>query len=87
MTIYKVIEAFADLQDNGHVYHAGDEFPRQGVLVKPSRYEELASNKNRLGKVLIEKVPEIMPEPVETPAGEGRAETAKKPSRKRASKK
>lgn len=50
---YKVIEYFYDLQDDNHVYEPGDKFPREGVIVKKERYEELASDKNKLGKPLI----------------------------------
>ena len=29
--MFKVISRFADLQDNNHVYEAGDVFPREGM--------------------------------------------------------
>lgn len=53
--MYRVIEQFADLQDDSHVYNPGDEFPRAGVLVKPERYAELAGSNNKIGRPLIEK--------------------------------
>ena len=35
--MYKVIKYFTDLQDNGFAYKEGDEFPRKGITVLPSR--------------------------------------------------
>ena len=54
--MYRVVEAFADLTDNNHVYLAGDEFPRRGAKVSDERVAELASSKNKRGVVLIEAV-------------------------------
>jgi len=56
MAKYKVVYPFADLLDDSHVYRVGDEFPREGVIVKPERYKELAGTDNKLGRILIEKV-------------------------------
>lgn len=56
--MYKVIESFTDLQDNNYVYYVGDTFPRNGVEVGAERIAELASDKNRLGVPLIERVTE-----------------------------
>lgn len=56
--MYKVIESFADAQDYNHVYHVGDEYPREGFLVSDARIEELASKKNRLRTPLIKLVEE-----------------------------
>lgn len=53
---YKVIYRFSDLQDFNHIYNVGDAFPRHGVKVKQSRIDELASNKNKIGKPLIKAV-------------------------------
>lgn len=50
---YIVIEQFADLLDNGHVYHPGNTFPRDGVTVKKNRLQELASDENKLHRPLI----------------------------------
>ena len=52
--MYRVIVAFADLQDNKHAYKAGDEFPRSGVEVSDERIAELASNKNLMKQPLIQ---------------------------------
>lgn len=49
----KVIIAFADLQDDGHIYNVGDEYPRAGVTVSEERLEELTSDRNRRGVALI----------------------------------
>ena len=51
---YKVIYPFADLLDDNYIYAPGDEFPRQGVIVKPERYAELAGSNNKIGRPLIE---------------------------------
>ena len=56
--MYKVIESFADAQDYNHVYHVGDEYPREGFLVSDARIEELASKKNRLRTPLIKLMEE-----------------------------
>lgn len=60
---YKVIKFFTDMQDNDHAYKVGDEYPREGVSVLPSRIKELASKKNRQGVPLIEEIPEAEEEP------------------------
>lgn len=57
--MYKVIKFFTDLQDNNHPYNVGDEYPRKGATVLPSRLKELASDKNRQGQPLIEEIPEV----------------------------
>jgi hypothetical protein len=54
--MYKVIKFFTDLHDNNYPYHVGETFPREGVTVAESRFEELASSKNKQGVPLIEKV-------------------------------
>ena len=54
--MYKVVKAFTDLQDNNHVYLAGDKFPREGAKVSDERAAELASDKNARGEALIEAV-------------------------------
>ena len=61
--MYKVIKHFTDLQDNNFAYNIGDEYPRKGMSVLPSRIKELASKKNRQGCPLIEKIPEKAEEP------------------------
>ena len=61
--MYKVIKAFTDLQDNNFAYQVGDEYPRKGMSVLPSRIKELASKNNRQGVSLIEEIPEKAEEP------------------------
>lgn len=57
--MYKVIKSFCDLQDNNHYYQADkDTFPRAGLEVTEERLAELASDKNKQGVPLIEKVDE-----------------------------
>ena len=63
--MYKVIEYFTDLQDNGHLYNVGDDFPRKGLKVSAERVKELAGSNNRRRKPLIQLVEE--PEKAETP--------------------
>jgi hypothetical protein len=57
MTKYVVIKDFRDLQDNLHLYRAGDKYPRKG-RVKKERIEELMSDKNLVGEPLIAEVEE-----------------------------
>lgn len=56
--MYRVIEYFEDLQDNGRAYNVGDVFPVDGVTVTEKRIAELASDKNRRKKPLIEAIEE-----------------------------
>lgn len=51
--MYKVIESFADLHDDNHVYQVGDVFPREGVEVSEDRIRELATSANKLHMPLI----------------------------------
>ena len=57
--MYKVIKHFTDMQDNNFAYNVGDEYPRKGMSVLPSRIKELATDKNRQGVPLIEEIPEV----------------------------
>ena len=85
--MYRVIDYFTDLQDNGHAYNVGDIFPREGVEASAERLEELSSVNNKRGKALIELVKpkakkaadETASEPVEA---EDEAEKPKKKSKK-----
>lgn len=60
--MYKVIKHFTDMQDNNFAYNVGDEFPRKGMSVLPSRIKELAGSKNRQGCPLIEEIEDTKPE-------------------------
>lgn len=57
--MYKVIRDFADITDKNYIYHAGDTFPREGVVVGEERIAELKGWANRLSQPLIEKVEEV----------------------------
>ena len=54
--MYKVIEAFTDLQDSNYVYFRGDDYPRKGKKLDEARVEELSNTQNRLGRALIQAV-------------------------------
>lgn len=54
--MYRAITTFCDLQDNNHVYHPGDVFPRGGLEVSAERLAYLASDKTRLDVPVIEEV-------------------------------
>jgi hypothetical protein len=54
---YVVIKDFTDLQDENHIYRAGDYYPRRGKP-KKERVEELMTDKNRRGEPLIAEVEE-----------------------------
>ena len=47
------------MQDNNFAYNVGDEYPRKGMSVLPSRIRELATDKNRQGVPLIEEIPDV----------------------------
>lgn len=47
------------MQDNNFAYNLGDEYPRKGMSVLPSRIRELATDKNRQGVPLIEEIIEV----------------------------
>ena len=61
--MYKVIKHFTDMQDNNFAYQVGDEYPRKGMSVLPSRIKELAGNKNRQGCPLIKEIPDVEDKP------------------------
>ena len=63
--IYKVVKSFTDLQDDRHVYNAGDTFPRKGVEVSKERLKELSGTDNKLGIPLIVAEKPVKEEPVE----------------------
>ena len=53
--MYKVIYKFYDIEDkNKHVYNVGEIFPYDGRKISKNRIEELSSEKNKIGKPLIE---------------------------------
>ena len=56
--MYRVIEYFEDLQDNGQPYNVGDVFPKGDKKVTKERLNELATDKNRRRIPLIKKVEE-----------------------------
>jgi hypothetical protein len=56
--MYRVIEYFEDLQDNGQPYDVGDVFPKGDKKVTEERLNELATDKNRRRIPLIKKVEE-----------------------------
>ncbi len=54
---YKVVHTFKDLEDNEHIYLENkDIYPRNGLEPTKKRIKELSSTKNKIGKILIEKV-------------------------------
>ena len=61
--MYRVIKHFVDLQDNNFSYNVGDEYPRKGMSVLPSRIRVLATDKNRQGVPLIEETPDVEGKP------------------------
>ena len=56
--MYRVIEYFEDLQDDGQPYNVGDVFPKGDKKVTEERLNELATDKNRRRIPLIKKVEE-----------------------------
>ena len=56
--MYKAIEHFKDLKDNGFRYEIGDTYPRKGKRVSKARIAELSGSDNRRGRPVIEEVEE-----------------------------
>ena len=54
--MYKAVEYFTDLQDNGYAYNEGDIYPHEGYEPSEQRINELASSDNKRGKPVIEEV-------------------------------
>ena len=79
--MYKAIKLFADLQDNKHVYNAGDIFPREGLKVSEARLAELSGSKNKQWEPLIELVKEA-PKTAASAKKTAAATTAKKSTAK-----
>ena len=75
--MYEVIVEFADLKDDKHLYHVGDEFPHNGMKVSENRLTELKTNKNKVGKPLIKEIKEQK----QTVAENAAVKTEKKPKR------
>lgn len=82
--MHKAIEYFTDLQDNEYEYKVGDTYPREGYEPSAERIKELASDKNKRGRAVIELVAAskeaVIDEPAEAPVEE---EQPKKRSRKK----
>ncbi len=72
--MYKVIKYFTDMQDGNFAYEVGDEYPRKGLNVLPSRLKELSTKANRRKEILIEEVPEAE----ETPKKEKKTKSVEK---------
>lgn len=53
-----IYEKFKDLEDSNYIYKKGDIYPREGLEPTKKRIKELASNKNKIGEPLIQKVEE-----------------------------
>lgn len=81
---YKVLIRFADLQDGGRIYEAGERFPRLGLHVSEERLAELAGSDNRTGHPLIAAEPVKRPLNATKDEGEGlSAQTPKTSNRGR----
>lgn len=57
--MYKVIKLFTDLQDNGHKYEVGEEYPRLGLKPSLARIAELSGSDNRQKTPLIVEVDDL----------------------------
>lgn len=90
--MYKVLKTFADLQDGKYLYHEGDKYPRDNVIISEARIAELSTNNNALREPLIVKVEEPKTQPKVEKVEEQAVETTDdvveiKPTRKKARKK
>ena len=90
--MYKVINLFTDIQDNGYLYNVGDEYPRKGYKPTAERVRGVLGNNNGRGKPMIVEVEEVetaekTPKKVETAEMTAEVpEKAKKPRKKTAKK-
>ena len=57
--MYKVIKLFTDLQDNGHKYEVGEEYPRLGLKPSLARIAELSGSDTRQKTPLIVEVDDL----------------------------
>lgn len=85
--MFKAVEYFKDLKDNGHKYYPGDVFPREGYAPGAKRIAELASANNKRGRAVIVEVSEkAVIQPVEEPKEERveiPVETVEEPQKRR----
>ena len=56
---YQVIRLFSDKDDNGHIYHPGEIYPRFGLKASEKRIAELSTNDNAIGQPIIVEVAEV----------------------------
>lgn len=63
---YKALSFFRDMQDDGYLYKAGDEYPRAGYEPDAERIKALASNNNKHGAAVIVEIAEQVVEQKET---------------------
>lgn len=56
--MYKAIEHFKDLKDDGFVYEVGDRYPRKGKRVSKARIAELSGSDNKRGRPVIAEIEE-----------------------------
>ena len=84
--MYIVLKNFTDLEDGGHKYRMGEEYPRQGYTPSEERVKALLSGDNKACLKLIQEVKAPKSEEKAEPKAEP-AEEPKKPVKKKASKK
>lgn len=69
MRKFVVLKDFKDLHDKGHIYRAGEFYPRDGVDLDEDRAEELASTNNaRNEQLIIEVLVKEEPKQEDSPA-------------------
>lgn len=54
--MYIVLKNFTDLEDNGHKYTMGEEYPRKGYEPTEERVKALVSGNNKAGIKLLKEV-------------------------------
>lgn len=64
---YKAKIRFADLEDGKRLYLAGEDYPRDGLIVSEQRLLSLSGSDNLSGRPLIEYVPDEPTEQNEKP--------------------
>ena len=74
--MYIVLKNFTDLEDGGHKYRMGEEYPRKGYAPSEDRVKALLSGDNKACLKLIQEV--------KAPKSEEPKEEPKKPAKKKA---
>ena len=54
--MFKVLITFADLHDDKYIYHAGEDYPREGYTPEEARISELSGYDNAFKAPIITEI-------------------------------